>query len=101
MGYRIMYSPEDKGKYPMRIKKKSSSKWLAAVLAVLVISIGIGKPEFREKAIEWLLPGDPGATMAAFSTLLEEIRSGDGLQEAVTAFCREILNETKTPVHYT
>jgi len=101
MGYRIMYSPEDKGKYPMKVKKKDSKKWLVAAMAVLAISLGIRKFEYKEKAIEWLLPGDPGTTKAALSTMLEELRSGEGLQEAVTAFCREILNEAKPPVHHT
>ena len=40
-----------------------------------------------------LLPGDLTCAEAAFSELMENIRYGDGVVDALTVFCKDILYE--------
>lgn len=102
MGYRIVYNPETESKYPMMKQKPNMRKWPVLVLAASVLLITLVKPELREKAAEWILPGDPEVTKAAFNLMLDEIRSGDEISDAVTAFCKEIMgHEQETAIHYT
>ncbi|MBQ7340855.1 MAG: hypothetical protein IJW41_01635 [Oscillospiraceae bacterium] len=44
---------------------------------------------------KWLLPGDPDKTQAALATLTEDIRAGESLGQAITAFCQEIVDNAQ------
>ncbi len=91
MGYRIMYSPEDNAKYPIPIKEAGVRKWLLGGITALVLLIALSFSEVRRTALQWLLPGDPETTSAAFGSMVEDFRAGNTFTEAVTTFCREIL----------
>lgn len=87
MAYRIVYGPEPKP------KRKGIKKWIAplcgAVLAALLLT-GAGEP-----VKEWLLPGDPEVTATALEGLVQGIREGEDLGDAVEAFCREIVENAQ------
>ena len=83
MGYRIAYSTETSHKFPERIRKKRPLLW--AVAAALLIGLLAG-------GWKLLLPGDPEVTRAALAGLAEDIREGQSLGQAVTAFCQEIVD---------
>ena len=97
MSYQIMYNPEDSHKYPTRIQKKHKFK-LLPVIAGLICLLTLGRPEMRSKLEQWLIPGDPQVTKAAFSLMLDELREGESFGNAVTTFCNEIItgSENKT-----
>jgi len=89
MGYKIAYSPEDNRKYPMHKLHPFPRKWIvptvaatALIIAALSNSDAIGK---------LLLPGDPDVTQAAITTMVEDVKTGTSLPDAITAFCREII----------
>lgn len=86
MGYSIQYSPQTNHKFPVKTKKKVSVPWLLTGVALLALLLGGWK---------LLLPGDPTVTANALSHLVEDVRSGDSVGEAVTAFCREIIDSEK------
>jgi hypothetical protein len=44
---------------------------------------------------KYLLPGDPEVTAAALEQMVDDLRAGHGLGAAVTAFCREIVENAK------
>lgn len=46
---------------------------------------------------EWLLPGDARVTEVALNTLVEDLKDGDSLDDAITAFCQEILKNADIP----
>lgn len=89
MGYQIMYSPEDNHKYPPY--KPAKKKWLLPVVITLALLIAAGRPQTRRKLEQWFIPGDVQTTKAAFSVLMDDIREGEPVNEAVAAFCNVII----------
>ena len=87
MSYHIQYEKDKTEKYPIHQKQKlHKSIWAVILIIVLIITI-FSFPSFREI----LIPGDPSLTKSAFSQMLDSLRSGEPLGEAVTTFCREII----------
>ena len=88
MSYKIQYSPETVKRYPQtkKTEKVNIGKWVSLVLIIVtVLWLRInGIPDF-------LIPGDPDTTKAATAMLIDEIRNGSPVNDAVTVFCKEIL----------
>lgn len=95
MGYQIMYSPEDNHKYPA-YKPVRKNKWVIPAVLTAVLLAAAARPQVRSALENWLIPGDKDVTKAAFSLMLEDIRTGEPVSQAVSAFCREILENGKT-----
>jgi hypothetical protein len=88
MGYRIVYDGRE-GKYevkahnPMRI-------WVALGVALLLIfSFWETGGEYVREA---LIPGDNQVTLAAVRSLKERLSQGVAWQEAVGAFCTDVIH---------
>jgi len=58
---------------------------------VLICILTLGRAEVRSKLEQWLIPGNPQVAKAAFSLMLDDLRDGESLGEAVTTFCNEII----------
>ena len=86
MGYRIAYSVETTRKFPIRTGRRIPYIWIATAAIMIGLLAGGWK---------WLLPGDPEVTHAALAGLAEDIREGEPLGRAVTAFCQEIVDNAK------
>ena len=92
MAYRVVYGPmpkaAPKGRSLPRVRVLTAA-WL------LVFSLGVRQlwPEGREVLRQLLLPGEQTAAQTAFDGMLEELRAGETLGEAVTAFCRQIVQD--------
>ena len=89
MPYTIQYSPEMTQKYPA-IKGHKPFKWGRGLCAILVIGGAVwvhlkGLPDF-------MIPGDPEITKSAAAMMLSNLRNGASIHDAVTVFCKEILN---------
>lgn len=89
MSYRIEYNPEKNRKYP--IPRTKNRKWVIVALTALVLLFALLKFDGSKTISSWLIPGDPEITVAAFSDMVADIRSGEPAGEAVTAFCLEII----------
>lgn len=95
MGYTIQYGPSGKAETAWRGRRKKKTRirislvLLAAVCAFGVLAGGV------EKVWEFLIPGDPEITKAAFMQFTEDIRQGGSVGEAITAFCREIIDNAE------
>ena len=91
MGYKIMYASfgEEK-KMP-----KGRGSWNKVAALLLVAVLLLGAMTVKNKGLRWvkdyLLPGDPAVTAAALEDMVTDLREGDSLFDAVTAFCREIM----------
>ena len=94
MGYVIEYSPQDKRRYPTTAQKTKRKKY-AHWLLILVILICFLIPGVRSRAVNILIPGDDEVTKAAFQTMVERLQLGEPVNDTVTAFCQEILNNGK------
>ena len=85
MSYQIQYEPEKNRKFPVRNKKKNNPTAAVVVALILVVCMGIGL------RTGWLIPGDPQVTTEAISHMVDMLRQGQPVQDAVTAFCTEVL----------
>ncbi|MBR4109851.1 MAG: hypothetical protein IKK41_06055 [Oscillospiraceae bacterium] len=90
MSYRIEYNPEKNRQYPMQAARKP--KWLIAALVVIVVLFMFQKIDRNHILRSWLLPGDSDVTVSAFSSMVDGIRAGEPVKDAVTAFCLEIIH---------
>ena len=97
MGYRITYGQVSGKTYPGATGKSSFVQFLlCAVLAFLLLT-RLFWPEGTAALRELLIPGDSRTTAAAFSALVEDVRQGEALSDALRVFCREVLDDAKNP----
>lgn len=95
MGYRIVYESAIVKK--TKIRRVTSPKQyiiIGSLVLLMLLSIcwlGWNKTNIRR----YLLPGDPDITGAAIEELIEEIRSGTSVTDAVSAFCKEIVDHAE------
>lgn len=91
MAYRVIYGPMPK----VSGRGSCDSFRLRALTAacLLVFSMGVRQfwPEGRDRLRQVLLPGEETLTEAAFQDMMGDIRAGETLGDALTAFCREIV----------
>lgn len=92
MGYKIIYDPEQDKRYPKKTRTKSGAKILTAVILALAIIILAMYPPVTNLLEYFLLPGDPVQTKQAVTGLVDDLKSGSDVKNAVTAFCLEILD---------
>ena len=91
MSYKIVYGPMPD---VPKVRKGGTLRlrMLTAVFLLLfVFLVGQAWPEGREVLRRCLIPGEPTVTEALFADMLSEIRAGEPVEEAVTAFCRELM----------
>ena len=86
MSYQINYDPSRRRKF-YTTKHKKKPGWIL-IVAVVALSVTI----FHKDLKHVLIPGDKQVTSAAFSDLTENLRAGESLKDAVTTFCREIID---------
>lgn len=90
MSYSIWYTPEQNEKYKVKGKTRRGIRIItvAAIFAIFA-SIAI----FRKSFVRFLLPGDPVVTEHAAQQMIDSIRNGDDMYDAVTTFCIEVLTD--------
>lgn len=94
MGYRIRYGPE-----PVwgEARPKSHLRVMTAGFALaFVVLVRLLWPEGTALLRKTLVPGED-LTTAAFAQMAEDIRAGEDVGEAVTAFCRTVVAEEFGP----
>ena len=95
MGYQIKYSPEKQNRYPQNFNQNKNKKivalgFLAAVFFLFLLWM-------REAPAGFLLPTNADQFTEATSSLVERIRSGSSVGEAITSFCMEIVSDGLHP----
>ena len=90
MAYQIQYGKSTM-KERIAILRSSKNiklyKWSIIIAAVLIFSL-LG----HFGVLDFLIPGDHEVTKEAFNTLVEDVRDGERVSTAITAFCEEILS---------
>ena len=89
MSHQISYTPEYDKRYPSK-RKSNGKKWIFVILLVVLLGVGLLSTTDHRSSIQIEMNNDKGHT-DIFQTMLYEIRTGTPLQEAVTAFCKEVL----------
>lgn len=88
--YRITYDD-----YPKYRRKKYFRKIFPSLLPLfllLLLAIVLSKTPDREIACELLLPGNPTVTNEAFNQLSYAMSRGEGILDALDAFCETVLS---------
>lgn len=91
MGYRVEYGPVKK----VRGVEKRTSHRAALTGGVLLLFLLISSwlwPEGIALLRQWMIPGDPAVTTAAFDSLCEDLQSGEQIVRSLRVFCQQILN---------
>lgn len=91
MGYRIVYGGEPQFRQKSRLRL-----WTAVCLLIFVTAVRLAWPEGTEYLRQVLVPGEE--TALAFAEMVEHVGAGQGMGEALTVFCRTVV-ESSGQVH--
>ena len=97
MGYRICY---DWGEAPETRTGKGRSRlpaMIAGFFLIFLLLTGLFWPRGTAKLRKLILPGDEAVTGQALTVLVEDLRAGEPVGDAVRAFCGEILTHAQYP----
>lgn len=93
MAYTVYYTETGEIERNNIALKKSNHKILVSLCLVLLFVFGTVKLLSSERIQQFLIPGDPQITKAAFAEMTQSVREGQSVEDAVVAFCRQILTE--------
>ena len=91
MDYQVEYDSVGKEE-----KQKPDRHRVSGVIAVVMVCVLVlGAVTIKTVGLPWvesvLIPGDPEITASAWQQMIEDLRKGGSMTDAVTAFCREII----------
>ena len=90
MSYSIRYSPHQTAKYQKKEKLRLRRFFLAVIiLAACLTPIAV----FRNEILDMITPGNPEVTRRAAQNMVEALREGESVNDAVTAFCLEVIRD--------
>lgn len=95
MAYRIDYGPAEDRKIP---NDGRQLRWqvMTAVFALLfVLLVKQIWPAGTDKLRQYLIPGGDGTQMA-FQEFVEQLHGGETVGDALTAFCRQVIENGET-----
>lgn len=89
MGYRITYEQSMiRTTFLTKRVGVRNKKWLVTIIICILIGVTLSNGAVRN----FLLPGDPAVTQKALNDLAVNLKEGEPVSDAITAFSREILN---------
>lgn len=95
MAYRINYGTDASKQHA---NEGSQLRWQAMTAVFLLLFVLMVKqiwPEGTDKLRDCLLPGGEG-TQAAFQAFAADLHEGETVGEALTAFCRQVIENAQT-----
>lgn len=91
MAYCIEYGQPSGKKYAPVRHSGYLIRMICGTLILFLLMTHFFWPEGRTALREMFLPGDPEITAEAFSSMVEGLRQGEPVSDAVTAFCQALL----------
>lgn len=92
MGYRIQYGREairTAIAEPVKMKEKRPGIVPFILITTAAVCLLLQK---GGALTDYFIPGNKEVTSAAFTTLIDNVKGGEPVADAVTAFCREIID---------
>lgn len=96
MAYRIDYAPASPRRKTGAGRLLRWQTLTAVFLLVFTLLVSRTWPEGTETLRHYLLPAD-STSQAAFQELAADLGEGQSLGDALTAFCRQIIEDGQTP----
>ena len=93
MAYKIEYGSGGAEKKALQPCKRRLPLTVG-VLCVFLLMTLLCWPKGRTALREVVLPGDAEVTADALQGLASDLRAGEGVSNAVTAFCQQIIRES-------
>ncbi len=89
MSYTVEYNPELRNSYPMEYKKsrKLPIKALVIAMGIFIILYALN----TAGVLRLIIPGDPAVTAGAFSSMVENVRSGQTVSESIFLFFKDVI----------
>lgn len=97
MAYIIAYDGADPVPKSAARRRSRLAGLTVGFFLVFLLLTKLFHPEGTAVLRRLLLPGDEAVTGPAMTVLLEELRSGEPVGDAVKAFCGEILSHAEYP----
>ncbi len=97
MSYRIDYHPEEQRKQTPAGFRVSRFTMTMGCFAVFLVLVHLFWQEGAALLRQLLIPGDPDVTLAAADVLADSLSRGANPGEAITVFCRRILDHGTLP----
>lgn len=91
MGYRISYHPEKNNRYPDKSSESKIKFWKILLCSILIGLAGISVGRHRNEVLDFILPGDREQITQSSARMIENLKNGTSLGDAITTFCREII----------
>ena len=91
LGYKIRYTSCKVWDDAASITYKPRKKLVCLFVGIACVAIFAMMLHHKDAVLDLLVPGDLPTTVAAWQTLLANLRSGTPAKEAITVFCTEIL----------
>ena len=95
MSYRVSYAGDHTKKVKTTARIGKPQRWLLGGILLLIGAAALSYTGAAQQILRWLLPGDPETTAQALHLLTEQLAQGENLKEAISAFCRKILEGTQ------
>lgn len=97
MAYRIEYATNAKYQPTQMLRKDKLAKLAIVFFLIFLLLTTLYWPQGKQMLQKMILPCDMEVTTQAFGTMIADIRGGEPLDEAVGAFCRQILSGAQIP----
>ena len=92
MGYTISYGADSRVEAQWK-KQRHRGKGRVWIIAAILAGLCFLRQSIdEEKLQDYLIPGNPDVTRAAFARLTDNLREGEDIRDAMTVFCREIID---------
>lgn len=89
MAYRIEY-PTTKKVRGAEKRREPVSSLIALSFMIFLMLVSALWPSGAQTLRELLIPGNTAVTAAALEDLATDLRGGEGVQEALESFCRQV-----------
>lgn len=95
MGYLIRYDIRGFAKKKRRrdrVSRKKIAKFCFGAVLACVLVLGIISGKFKSV----IYPGDTTVTKAAVNQMIEDIKEGESVAEALATFCKDVIGYEKS-----
>ena len=97
MGYSIEYGASGPLETAWRAGRKKQKRRNIIVIALGIIILALLFSGQIRAVQDFMIPGNPDVTRAAFAQFTEDLRLGTSFSNAINTFCREIIDHASVP----